>query len=104
MQDFRKGGSFICRAAAKCSAQRRVVQISPRKARKFFSPLFFITTASSRCKRIAGPGAAMCFRFFVLLKFRSCNVIHTYIHVSILDRGLVPKPFGFSQELQCNGS
>ena len=43
-------------------------------------------------KRIAGPGAAMCFRF--LLKFRSRNII--------LDRGLIPKPFGFSQELQCN--
>ena len=29
---------------------------------------------------------------------------NTYVglHVNILDRGLVPKPFGFSQELQCN--
>ena len=60
---------------------------------------FVLCTASSRCERIAGPGAAMCFRF--LLKFRSCNVIATrtrsYVHVNILDRGLVPKPFGFSQ-------
>ena len=38
----------------------------------------------------------MCFRF--LLKFRSCNVeLRSYEHVNILDRGLVPKPFGFSQ-------
>ena len=29
---------------------------------------------------------------------------NTYIDVTMLDRGLVPKPFGFSQELQCNGS
>ena len=27
-----------------------------------------------------------------------------YVHVNILDRGLLPKPFGFSQELHCNGS
>ena len=37
---------------------------------------FVVCTASSRCKRIAGPGAAMGFRF--LLKCRSCNVIRTY--------------------------
>ena len=36
---------------------------------------FVLCTASSRCERIAGPGAAMCFRFS--LKFRSCNVIAT---------------------------
>ena len=47
---------------------------------------FMLCTASSRCKRIAGPAAAMCF----LHKFLSRNVIH----VAILDRGLVPKPFG----------
>ena len=27
-----------------------------------------------------------------------------YLHVNVRDRGLVPKPFGFSQELQSNGS
>ena len=63
---------------------------------------FVLCTASSRCKRIAGPEAAMCFSF--LLKFYSRNIIRTYIHVNILDCGLVPKPFGFSQELQCNSS
>ena len=40
IQDFRKGGSFICRAAAKVSAQRSIGAISPREVR--FSPLFFI--------------------------------------------------------------
>ena len=43
IQDFRKGGSFIWRAAAEGSAQRRVVLINPRKAWKkifsFFSQL-----------------------------------------------------------------
>ena len=38
---------------------------------------FVLCTASSRCERTAGPGAAMCFRF--LLKFRSCNVIATWL-------------------------
>ena len=37
---------------------------------------FVLCTASSRCERIAGPGAAMCFRF--LLKFSSCNVIRSW--------------------------
>ena len=41
IQDFRKGGSFICRAAAEGSLQRRVVLLSPREVRKKFSPLFF---------------------------------------------------------------
>ena len=39
---------------------------------------FVLCTASSRCKRIAGPGAAMCFRF--LLKFRSHKVIHVHTY------------------------
>ena len=61
---------------------------SVRSAEKKFSPLFsvirmgsrgtfMLCIASSRCKRIAGPGAAMCFHF--LLKFRSCNVIRIYV-------------------------
>ena len=39
--------------------------------------------------------------FLARISLMQCN---TYVHVNILDRGLVPKPFGFSQELQCNGS
>ena len=105
---FWKGGFFY--RLPKAAAQRRVAPISPREVRKIFfafifqlsgwalvAPLCFAQQV--RCERIAGPGAAMCFRF--LLKFRSCNVIATrtrsYVHVNILDRGLVPKPFGFSQ-------
>ena len=42
----------------------------------------------------------MWFRFF---KFRSHNIIRTmsYVHrgYGILDRGLVPKPFGFRQRM-----
>ena len=106
-------GLFYMQAAGEGSARRYVGLISPRKVRKFFflyfsairmgsRGTFVLCTASSRCEWIAGPGAAMCFRF--LLKFRSHNVIRTYVHVNILDRGLAPKPFGFSEELQCNCS
>ena len=42
IQDFRKGDSFICRAAAEGSAQRCVVLISPHEARKFFFFLYFL--------------------------------------------------------------
>ena len=38
---FRKGGSFICRAAAEGSAQRCVLLISPHKARKYFFAFIF---------------------------------------------------------------
>ena len=38
IQDLRKGGYFICRAAAEGSAQRCEVLISPHEAR---TPLFF---------------------------------------------------------------
>ena len=41
IQDFRKGGSFIFRAAAMPKAQRCVVMISLREAWKTISPLFF---------------------------------------------------------------
>ena len=54
---------------------------------------FALCTASSRCTRIAGPRAAMsfCLAYFA----HECN---TYVHGGgILDRGLVPKPFGFRQ-------
>ena len=91
------------------------VRSMEKKLRLYFSVIrmgsrgtFVLCTASSRCKRIAGHGAAMCLRF--LLKFHSRNVIrtftqrNTYVHVNVLDRSLVPKPFDFSQELQCNGS
>ena len=42
IQDFRKGGSFICRADAEGSAQRRGgVLISPHEARKFIFTFIF---------------------------------------------------------------
>ena len=76
IQDFVKG---VLLQAAEGS---RTEALSA-EARKIFSPLFFSyqgglswhLRALHRCERIAGPGAAMCFRF--LLKFRSCNVIAT---------------------------
>ena len=49
-----------------------------------------LCTASSRCKRIAGPAAAMCF-FLAQISLAQHS---TYLHVAILDRGLVPKQFG----------
>ena len=67
--------------------------ISPRKARKnFFAFIFQLSgwalvapscfcTASSRCTRIAGPGAAMCFFLAqisltnVAVSFPSCSVL-----------------------------
>ena len=52
-----------------------------------------LCTASSRCTRIAGLGAAMC---FFLAQISLTNVIRTYTE-GILDRGVVPKPFGFRQ-------
>ena len=79
--------------------------ISPREARgkKFrlhFSAIrmgsrgtFVLCTASSRCTRIAGPGAAMC---FFLTQISLTNVIRRPTYTGILDCGLVPKPFGFS--------
>ena len=77
--------------------------ISPRKAWKFFFAFIFqalvapscFCTASSRCTRIAGPGAAMC---FFVAQISLTNVIRTYTGsgTGILDCGLVPKPFGFS--------
>ena len=45
-----------------------------------------------------------CVHVFLFLAQISLTQRNTYIHVSILDLGLVPKPFGFSQELQFNGS
>ena len=69
IQDFRKGGSFICRAAAEGSTQRCGVLISLRKARTNFLAFIFqlaimmgsrgtfvLCTAS---KRIAGPVPTM---------------------------------------------
>ena len=42
---------------------------------------FVLCTASSRCKRIAGPAAAMCF-FLAEISLAQRN---TYLHVAILD-------------------
>ena len=90
---------------AEGSVQRREAPISPREAWKsvekcfhlHFSVIrigsrgtFVLCTASSRCKRIAGPAAAMCF-FLALISLAQRN---TYLHVARLDCGLVPKPFG----------
>ena len=77
--------------------------ISPREAWKNIFALIFqpsgwalvapscFCTASSRCTRIAGPGAAMC---FFLAQISLTNVIRMY--TGILDCGFIPKPFGFS--------
>ena len=46
-------------------------------------------TASSRCTRIAGPGAAMC---FFLAQISLTNIIRTRYC------GLVPKPFGLASQ------
>ena len=60
---------------------------------------FALCTASSRCTRIACPRAAMSF-FLGQISLTNRN---KYVHVrtrtrrGILDRGLVPKPFGFRQ-------
>ena len=82
---FWKGG-ILLQAAEGSRTEARSADQSVRSAENFvrlyFSVIrvgsrgtFVLCTASSRCERIAGPGAAMCFRF--LLTFRSCNVIAT---------------------------
>ena len=88
---FSKRGFFYMQAAAKgsrtevCSADQSAGSVDQsvliRVGFQLSGPVgshgtFVLCAASSRCKSIAGPGAAMCFRF--LLKFRSCNVIRTY--------------------------
>ena len=42
IQDFRRGGSFICRAVAEGSAQRCVALISPCETRKTFFVFIFL--------------------------------------------------------------
>ena len=83
---FYKGGFFYMQGwcQRQCTEAHSADQSAPT-AEIFFAfrmdscGTFVLCIASSRCKRIAGPGAAMCFHF--LLKFRSCNVpyvIRTY--------------------------
>ena len=78
------GGTIITRCLRQCIG--RVAPISPREAGKkkiclHFSVIrigsrgtFVLCTGSSRCTRIAGPGAAMC---FVLAQISLTNVIRT---------------------------
>ena len=63
---------------------------------------FVLCTASSRCKRIPHHSRIRgrhVLPFLAQISLTQCN---TYVHINILDRGLVPKPFSFSQELQFN--
>ena len=84
---------------------RCVAPISPRKAWKYFSAFIFLLSGSPSCFALQVPDVKglqdLGPPFLAQISLTQCN---TYVHVSILDRGLVPKPFSFSQELQCNGS
>ena len=55
---------------------------------------FALCTASSRCTRIAGPRAGR--HELLPCLFRS-RMYYVRTRRGILDRGLVPKPFGFRQ-------
>ena len=89
------GARYIRHWRRQCIEARSIVVISPRKARKIFFAFIFqlsgwalvapscFCTASSRCTRIAGPGAGP--PCFFLAQISLTNVIRTY--TSILDCG-----------------
>ena len=95
------GGTIILNAAG---MRRQCIEARSADARKknfafnfYFSGWALVApsrfcTASSRCTRIAGPRAAM--SFFLQI---SLTNVRTRTRRGILDRGLVPKPFGFRQ-------
>ena len=86
--------------------------ISPRQARKFFFAFIFQLSGwavvAPSCFALQVPDVKELQdrgrHVLLFLAQISLTQRNYYLHVNIRDRGLVPKPFGFSQELQSNGS
>ena len=95
------GAPYMKRCRRQCIEARSAYQ-SARSAEKFFRLHFSLLRMGSRgtfalctARRIAGHRAAMSF-FLAQISLTNVISLRTYTE-GILDRGLVPKPFGFRQ-------